>query len=492
MSAPPPHPKSTTAAKPPPTGPPPRPNLPPPSPNGTPARAAAPARKNPNAGNPNVKVEPSAPPDPVTMYESVRSRIAALEEEEVTVEEEERRLADEARQTVRGASDSAVQTKYIELFQEMKRLEREHAKEKQKLTKDKDAAKTQYNKASQAKAKLESLAREMQKENKKLREDTRRLTISFEEAREEINQVKDELVQRQLSRPRFLSRNGIDLNGRRPLVRDPNGPPPPADIVVRVVCKFRAELFFKISRKTKLTRLFTAWEGRMDASPDGKDLPNGHSHPPLNSNKKPSLGTNFIFTHAGRTIDREATPDEAGIEHNDVIMAVELMDLTQADVDEPPTKPLLKKFIPEDEAEASRAVEDLLDGVVRERLKDVLRQYERRERHFEAVVRSKELEVLLARARVEEQKGFVDVARRVARAAEQQNAALQGELEEMQRQEAAVAAKIQQCLEALGKNSLADPAPAAARILRDVLREHLDMRTQTIEQNSLVSADEDP
>ncbi|KAF8602293.1 hypothetical protein BDV93DRAFT_494774 [Ceratobasidium sp. AG-I] len=415
MSAPPPqpHPKSTTAAKPPPTGPPPRPNLPPPSPNGTPARAAPPARKNPNAGNPNVKVEPTAPPDPVTMYESVRSRIAALEEEEVTVEEEERRLAEEARQTVRGASDSVVQTKYIELFQEMKRLEREHAKEKQKLTKDKDAAKTQYNKASQARAKLESLARELQKDNKKLRDDTRRLTVSFEEARDEINQVKDELVQRQISRPRFLSRNGIDMNGRRPLVRDPNGPPPPADIVVRVVCKFRAELFFKISRKTKLTRLFTAWEGRMDASsPDAK----GHPHP----SKKPSIGTNFIFTHAGRTIDREATPDEAGIEHNDVIMAVELMDLTQADADEPPTKPLLKKFIPEDEAEASRAVEDLLDGVVRERLKDVLRQYERRERHFEAVVRSKELEVLLARARVEEQKGCVDVARRVARAAEQQ------------------------------------------------------------------------
>lgn len=39
-----------------------------------------------------MKVEPTAPPDPVTMYESVRSRILALEEEEVTVEEEERRL----------------------------------------------------------------------------------------------------------------------------------------------------------------------------------------------------------------------------------------------------------------------------------------------------------------------------------------------------------------------------------------------------------------
>lgn len=41
---------------------------------------------------------------------------------------------------------------------------------------------------------------------------------------------------------------------------------------------------------------------------------------------------------------------------------------------------------------------------VRVRLKDVLRQYELRERHFECVIRSKELEVLLSRARAAEQK----------------------------------------------------------------------------------------
>lgn len=41
---------------------------------------------------------------------------------------------------------------------------------------------------------------------------------------------------------------------------------------------------------------------------------------------------------------------------------------------------------------------------VRERLKDVLRHYELRERHFECVIRSKELEVLLSRARAAEQK----------------------------------------------------------------------------------------
>ncbi|CAE6473047.1 unnamed protein product [Rhizoctonia solani] len=484
-------------AKPPPTGPPPRPT---PNPNGN-ATRAPPQRKNPNANNPNVKVEPSAPPDPMTMYESLKNRIAALEEEEITVEEEERRLAEEARHTVKGMSDSAIQTKYIELFQEMKRLEREHAKEKQKLTRDKDSAKMQYNKASQARTKLENLARELQKDNKKLREDTRRLTVSFEEARDEINQVKDELVQRQMGHPRFFTQSGIDLSARKPLI---NGAQQPADIVV--VCKFREELFFKINRKTKLTRLFRTWESRMDTS--SGDKKSGRTHfifthagRAIDWESTPDQAgienndvimavelmdlTHFIFTHAGRAIDWESTPDQAGIENNDVIMAVELMDLTQAEPDDAiVAKPKITKHFPEDEAEAARAVEEMLDIVVRERLKDVLRQYERRERHFEAVVRSKELEVLLARARVEEQKGCVEVARRAARATEQQNAALQTELEDLQRQEAATATKIQQCLLTLGKNSSADPTPAAARIVRDVLREHLDLRAQAIEHDA--------
>ncbi|CEL54296.1 hypothetical protein RSOLAG1IB_06944 [Rhizoctonia solani AG-1 IB] len=458
-------------AKPPPTGPPPRPT---PNTNGNTTRPP-PQRKNPNANNPNIKVEPSAPPDPMAMYESLKNRIAALEEEEVTVEEEERRLAEEARRTVKGMSDSAVQTKYIELFQEMKRLEREHAKEKQKLTRDKDTAKMQYNKASQARTKLENLARELQKDNKKLREDTRRLTVSFEEARDEINQVKDELVQRQMAHPRFFAQSGNDLGARKPLASPSQQQS--ADIVVKVVCKFREELFFKINRKTKLTRLFSTWESRMDTGP----------------NDKKSGKTHFIFTHAGRAIDWESTPDQAGIENSDVIMAVELMDLTQAEPDDSiASKPKIAKHVPEDDNEATRAVEEMLDIVVRERLKDILRQYERRERHFEAVVRSKELEVLLARARVEEQKGCADVARRVARASEQQNAALQTELEELQRQELATATKLQQCLQTLGKNSSVDPTPAATRIVRDVLKEHLDLRAQAIEQdeNSHTSAED--
>ena len=36
------------------------------------------------------------------------------------------------------------------------------------------------------------------------------------------------------------------------------------DIVVKVVCKYRAEMFFKISRKARLSRLFNSWKDRMD------------------------------------------------------------------------------------------------------------------------------------------------------------------------------------------------------------------------------------
>ncbi len=45
---------------------------------------------------------------------------------------------------------------------------------------------------------------------------------------------------------------------------------------------------------------------------------------------------------------------------------------------------------------------------VRERLKEVLRLYELRERHFECVIRSKELEVLLSRARAAEQRQLAE------------------------------------------------------------------------------------
>ena len=57
---------------------------------------------------------------------------------------------------------------------------------------------------------------------------------------------------------------------------------------------------------------------------------------------------------------------------------------------------------------------------VRARLKDILRQYELRERHFECVIRSKELEVLLSRARAAEQKQLAEGERSRAERVEEE------------------------------------------------------------------------
>lgn len=118
------------------------------------------------------------------------------------------------------------------------------------------------------------------------------------------------------------------------------------DIVVKVNCRYRAELFFKISRKTKVSRLITSWTERMEIS-GGKlgvnttkeigSKKNGFvksetastqhsgSSPPHQSNSP----MQFIFTFNGRSIEANQTFEEIGIDDDDEILAVELMDLTE-------------------------------------------------------------------------------------------------------------------------------------------------------------------
>lgn len=116
------------------------------------------------------------------------------------------------------------------------------------------------------------------------------------------------------------------------------------DIVVKVVCKYRAELFFKISRKTKLSRLFNAWTERMESNakkgtgesavatkpqPLGASLA-ASSQVNGTANAAPSASSmQFIFSHGGRTLDADQTPEEVGMEDSDEILAVEIMDLTE-------------------------------------------------------------------------------------------------------------------------------------------------------------------
>ncbi|KAH9987689.1 hypothetical protein BJV77DRAFT_1024571 [Russula vinacea] len=450
-------------AKPPPTGPAPTP------PSGS-ARQLHPAAPN---GKSKKKAEP-VPIDPAAMYESLKSRIAALEEEEEVVEEEERRFAEEAQKHVRGLEENAVHVKYIELFAEFKRMEREHQKEKQKLLKDKDAAKSQLTKANQTKIKMENLARELQKDNKRLRDDGKRLSQSVEEAQDEIVQMKKD-ISRRAEKAKIQ-----DLKYRQS-----------PDIVVKVVCRYRAELFFKISRKTKLVKLFAAWTDRMETGGSGGSSSGGGSGKKASEANVPSSrlvngvvpgapggspsssGANFIFTHSGRQVDAEQTPEEAGMEDGDEILAVELMDLTEgpsADASDEgePQRQKLKKFWSDDPAEAVRTMEEIFDGVVRTRLKDILRQYELRERHFECVIRSKELEVLLSRARAAEQKQLAEGEKARAEKVEEENQQLRKELDDAQKAQTMLVERLISCCK--------EPNAERTQRLFASLREELEKR----------------
>ncbi|KAF8665331.1 hypothetical protein AX16_000350 [Volvariella volvacea WC 439] len=379
--------------------------------------------------------------DPAAMYESLKNRIAALEEEEVLEEEEERRFAEEAHKSVKGMSETAIHAKYIELFAEFKRLERDHAKEKQKLVKDKDAAKSQLTKANQTKVKMENLARELQKDNKRLREDGKRLAQSVEDAQDELGQMKLDLSRR-ADRARMQ-----DLRYREM-----------PEIVIKVVCRYRAELYFKISRKAKLSRLFTTWTERMDRGEvkwlngESKLNPNevqltsssGHTKTDSANASPPNTAMQFIFTHNGRRIEPDQTSEECGIEDGDEILAVEFLDLTGPDEDErvQQIRPKLKKHWTDNPQEAKKTLEELFDGVTRERLKDVLRQYELRERHFECVIRSKELEVLLSRARAAEQKQLAEGEKARADKQEEEIQQLRKDLEEAQNNQTMILDKL--------------------------------------------------
>lgn len=106
------------------------------------------------------------------------------------------------------------------------------------------------------------------------------------------------------------------------------------DIVVKVVCRYRAELYFRISRKTKLARLFNAWAERMSGGPPNprqgpKKVVDGKIDGMDVQVAQPGVkGAQYVFTHSGRAMDAEQSPEEASIEDGDEILVVELMDLT--------------------------------------------------------------------------------------------------------------------------------------------------------------------
>src|ERR1700733_2822822 len=107
-------------------------------------------------------------------------------------------------------------------------------------------------------------------------------------------------------------------------------------IFVKVHCKHRAELYFKMTEQTKFARLFKAWSARMDMSapPNTSAIAEEkiQSKPEVENKDETATPSppDFIYTHNGRPISPDMTVDDVGVEDGDIIVAVELVDLTES------------------------------------------------------------------------------------------------------------------------------------------------------------------
>ena len=172
------------------------------------------------------------------------------------------------------------------------------------------------------------------------------MASSVEAAQEEVNTCYRILNSSIDLNPTQLRRMKADLSKRTDKAKQQKDTKyrETPDIVVKVNCRYRAELFFKISRKAKVSRLITSWTERMEFAGGklgvntSKEIGNKNgfvksetastqqhsgSSPPSNSPMQ------FIFTFNGRSIEANQTFEEIGIDDDDEILAVELMDLTE-------------------------------------------------------------------------------------------------------------------------------------------------------------------
>ncbi|KAF2429910.1 hypothetical protein EJ08DRAFT_590124 [Tothia fuscella] len=140
-------------------------------------------------------------PGPEDAAKQLQETISKLEkdqaggrEQEIEIEREVKRANRDLTQELSGYNDlariDAVQKKYTALLTDMKRLERDYQKSKKRadtLQKEKDAAKSELNKTTSLKEKLEKLSRETSNENRKLRAEAQRLQDHEARLREDLH-----------------------------------------------------------------------------------------------------------------------------------------------------------------------------------------------------------------------------------------------------------------------------------------------------------------
>ncbi|CAJ0749449.1 15789_t:CDS:10, partial [Entrophospora sp. SA101] len=152
-----------------------------------------------SSSSPSSKKKPL---DPQELNNMIQNKISQLETESSLEDEEEKAISKavkkaskEIKEIINSHDDQlekidTIQQRYMELFQEMKRLERDYAKMKKRnelLQKEKDSTKNELAKSNSVKHKFENICRELHKENKRIKEESKRLAASEQQKREELS-----------------------------------------------------------------------------------------------------------------------------------------------------------------------------------------------------------------------------------------------------------------------------------------------------------------
>lgn len=172
-----------------------------------PPPAAAPM--HPKSGKMKGKKGAPNPSDPTDAHKALLSKISQLEatsnedahvtaEIDAEVKKANRDLSQllNTLEPEKGKLD-LLQKKYSDLFAEMKRVERDHAKAKKRgdqLQKEKEEISKDRSRERSMKEKLEKLSRELTRENKKLKDDYRDLKENSAHRNDELHQRLESLV----------------------------------------------------------------------------------------------------------------------------------------------------------------------------------------------------------------------------------------------------------------------------------------------------------
>ncbi|KAF2759332.1 hypothetical protein EJ05DRAFT_342841 [Pseudovirgaria hyperparasitica] len=158
---------------------------------------------------PAKKAKGKKPVDPNDAERQVVARLAQLEQDAAGDKEQEAEIEREVKKATRDLSHllskletpmlklDTVNKRWQELLHDMKRLERENVKAKKKsdqLQKDKDTQRTELNKATIARDKLEKIARDFQKDNKKLKEELDHIKSRETSYREDLHERLEVMV----------------------------------------------------------------------------------------------------------------------------------------------------------------------------------------------------------------------------------------------------------------------------------------------------------